>query len=543
MARIARSQILTFGCNEHPVMTDEGDMKDHLVTAEYLTKGLTCMSRVGRKNLWLEAHHGAACIAAYFFCRENRLDARTQAAISRLLDDAISRNRQIFEPYPPESCDRNGVAKILERLRRNIEQLRKQGHDVIYAMHALKALREAPDLGTPSIISGICSLMDFIHGTEPHPENTYNTKHLLPSYGTEVQIIRENLSEEHSGVILIRQENFGGLVSDKKLDLIAAFSNKQPRLAVPIWELEFHLWKQFSSRPVIVGTEFLNLSPAEQKHALHVNAEVIVSVAEALNFSAVTVPGSYWEEAPGQPAYYWLPDEARYEQIRILSRFKSENLMLVAGSGGVLAMPAADEYLEFSINLFEKPEEIESRARTCLSSGLENAKRLIDLGIEAVYTASDIADNHGPFFNPDQMRRFILPYLKDWASKVKAMGAFGILHSDGNLTPYLDDIADSGVHALQAIDPVAGMSMTTTKNQVEGRLCLCGNIDCGLLLTGSPDLVHQVTKSLLEENKSGGGLVLGASNALQRQTPKANYLAMIDAWRMFGRYDSRESPE
>ena len=106
-------------------------MKNSILTAEYLEKGLTCMSRVGESNRWLEAHYGAACIAAYFFCLENELDARTQTAILSSLDAAISRNKQDFEPYPSGSRDPAGVQKILDRLERNIVRFRQQGHDVI----------------------------------------------------------------------------------------------------------------------------------------------------------------------------------------------------------------------------------------------------------------------------------------------------------------------------------------------------------------------------------------------------------------------------
>jgi len=78
----------------------------------------------------------------------------------------------------------------------------------------------------------------------------------------------------------------------------------------------------------------------------------------------------------------------------------------------------------------------------------------------------------------------MLPYLRRWVAEVRDMGCFAILHTDGDVTPYMEDIANSGVHALQAIDPVAGMDIRKVKEQVGDRLC--GNVDCGLLLNGSP---------------------------------------------------------
>jgi uroporphyrinogen decarboxylase len=164
------------------------------------------------------------------------------------------------------------------------------------------------------------------------------------------------------------------------------------------------------------------------------------------------------------------------------------------------------------------------------------ARRLRDLGIEAVFTASDIADNRGVFFNPAQMERFILPYLRRWAERVKEMGLYTILHTDGDVYSCLEDLAESGIDALQAIDPVAGMDMRAVKDAVGDRLCLCGNVDCGLLVMGTPEKVYAATRDLLLGCKAGGGLVLGASNAVQEEVPIGNYWAMIEAWREFGQY-------
>ena len=307
-----------------------------------------------------------------------------------------------------------------------------------------------------------------------------------------------------------------------------------PGSRVPIWELEFHGWNHFSDRPLIVGTAFNALSSQEKKHALHQNAEVIADVSELLNFSAVTVPGGYWEIAPGHPAYYWLPEKERLEQIRLLQKAMGDRIMLVAGNPAVLAMPGADEYMEFAYTLMERPHEIETRARELFQSGIEEASRLLDLGVGALYTASDIADNHGPYFNPEQMEQLILPFLDSWAEHVQAKGGLSILHSDGNLTPCLEMIAGTKVQALQAIDPTAGMDLRATKQLTEGRLCLCGNIECGLFITGKPDDVFDATRDALTGSKEKGGLVLGASNAIEKELKKENYLAFLDAWKEHG---------
>lgn len=316
-------------------------------------------------------------------------------------------------------------------------------------------------------------------------------------------------------------------------DLIAALAHRQPRGAVPVWELEFHAWDAASGRHMMLGREFEKLTTAEQDRALHTNAEIMVSVSTAMHYSMLTSPGGYWYQAPGELAYFVLPGEHRLKQFEILRQTAGDSLALIANSGGVMAGSYTEDFCE---KLFFAPEELDQTAKATLDSGLQAARRFRDLGADAVFSASDIADNSGPFFNPAQMDRFILPYLDRWASEVKAMGMFSILHSDGQLTPYLEKLADTPLDALQAIDPVAGMDMLKARELVKDRLCLCGNVDCGLLVRGRPQEVFEGTRQLLVTCKAGGGLMLGASNAVQKDVPMENYRAMIQAWEQFGGY-------
>lgn len=312
----------------------------------------------------------------------------------------------------------------------------------------------------------------------------------------------------------------------RKDDMIAALECRQPKRAVPIWEIHFHCWEQAEGRRFISGRDFEELTPLEQEKSLADDAEIILSVAKDLDFAAVTIPDRPWN------CPYTLPQEARLELARLLRENSSE--VMVVAEGGATIGASYDE--EFCYKLFYAPEEIDEMCKRRFESGIEQLKQLRDAGVEAVYNAADIADNHGPFYNPEQMNRFILPYLRKWAECVKEMGLYAILHTDGDVHPLLKDIADSGVHALQAIDPVAGMDIRKVKDEVGDRLCLCGNVDCGLLLTGNPEEVYESTRKVLQYCKQDGGFVLGASNAIVMETPIQHYYEVIRAWRDYGQY-------
>ncbi|MEI7834352.1 MAG: uroporphyrinogen decarboxylase family protein [bacterium] len=313
-------------------------------------------------------------------------------------------------------------------------------------------------------------------------------------------------------------------------NFLTALAGRQPD-AVPLWELEFHLLNHYSAQPIILGAEFAALSAAERETALQRNAENMVAVAKKLGHAALTCPGGYWEAGPHDPAYYWLPDDYRWQQLAALRRAAGADIALVMFTSGMIMPPVGDDYQEFCYRLFDEPEEISASAEKTLSWGLSEAKRARDLGADAVCNPCDIGDNHGVFFSPSQLEEFWLPYFHRWTAGVRALGMRSILHSDGKLTAILELLAESELDALQALDPIAGMDIAAVKQQVGDRLCLIGNLDCGLLQLGTEAEVAEATRTIITAAKPGGGFIFGGTNAIFRGIPPENYAAALAVWR------------
>jgi uroporphyrinogen decarboxylase len=318
-------------------------------------------------------------------------------------------------------------------------------------------------------------------------------------------------------------------------DMKSVLKGENHHSVIPLWDLEFHPWHKFTERTFKIGVDFQSLTAGEKEKQIETNAEIIAEVANKLHFSAVTVPGGYWETSPGTPAYFWMPSEYRFRQLELIRKALPSDVLTIAVTGGVMAIPDASVYVDFSYKLFDAPEEINESARRMLNNGLGLMKKAKDAGADAVITASDLSDNKGPFFSMEQMERFVLPYLREWVDSARKEGLFSILHTDGNIMPILDVLCDTGVNAIQAIDPVAEMDMAGTIRKCLGRTVLCGNVDCGTLVAGTPDSVYAEAKKLLENCKSFEKWVFGASNAVQNEVPKENYEAMVAAWQEFGR--------
>lgn len=304
--------------------------------------------------------------------------------------------------------------------------------------------------------------------------------------------------------------------------MLDVLEKKKPA-EIPLWELKFHLWGKLSGRHFFYKTEYLSLSPAERERALMQNTEIIAEEAKAFHHSAITIPSPPWQTE------YELPKEDRPVFIRALKKCAPE-LMIIASCGGVIGMPAADVYEEFCYSLYDDPGSIDEECERLYNRSLEKMQPLLDAGVDALYTPSDIADNHGSFFEPQFMDRFVLPYLSKWAESVHQGGAYAILHTDGQIMKILDSLSETGIDGIQSVDSVAGMKMEEALDLTAGRVALIGNADCGLLITGTPDEVYESARDILTVCREKPGFVFGASNAVVEETPLQNYLAMIRAY-------------
>jgi uroporphyrinogen decarboxylase len=103
--------------------------------------------------------------------------------------------------------------------------------------------------------------------------------------------------------------------------------------------------------------------------------------------------------------------------------------------------------------------------------------------------------------------------------------------------PILDMIIESGVDALNPLEPVAGMDIGYIKEHYGDRIAIVGNIDCGHLLCEAPsEEVRQVTRETINIAAPGGGYCLASSNSIHSSVKPENFLAMVETLRECGEY-------
>ena len=162
---------------------------------------------------------------------------------------------------------------------------------------------------------------------------------------------------------------------------------------------------------------------------------------------------------------------------------------------------------------------------------LAAAKRLVELGVDMIWTGDDVGTQQRMLISPRHWRRYLKPRMATFIAELKAINpAVKVAyHSDGNIMPIIPELIEIGVDVLNPVQP-ASMDPAEVKRQFGDRLCFWGTVDEQHTLPfGTPAAVRDEIIRRLHTVGAGGGLILGPTHHVQLDTPLENFWAMVDA--------------
>jgi len=220
-----------------------------------------------------------------------------------------------------------------------------------------------------------------------------------------------------------------------------------------------------------------------------------------------------------------------------IKRFKGEKAIVFLTHEGF----EFSHYLRGMENLFMdyvmNPSLAKRMARLVMDYKHRQIENAIELGADIILTGDDYAHRQAPLMSPEHFRIFVLPYLQEAVEVAHARGVPFIKHTDGNLWPILDDIVNTGIDALDPLEPIADMDIGRVKQLYGHRIALAGNVDCGMLLCrGSEDEVRDAVKETIAKASPGGGHILASSNSIHPAVNPQNYKVMVETAREYGQY-------
>jgi uroporphyrinogen decarboxylase len=170
-----------------------------------------------------------------------------------------------------------------------------------------------------------------------------------------------------------------------------------------------------------------------------------------------------------------------------------------------------------------------------VDQGLRRAESLREHGgLDGFALCSDYCFNSGPFVPLDWFDRFVLKHLQRLITAYRDMGFYVIKHTDGNIMPILDRLVEAGPHALHSLDPQGGVDIAEVVRRVGDRVALCGNVNCGLLQTGTDAQCIDSARYALEHGMKAPGYVFSTSNCIYTGMRLDRYKLILDVWRSEG---------
>ena len=134
-------------------------------------------------------------------------------------------------------------------------------------------------------------------------------------------------------------------------------------------------------------------------------------------------------------------------------------------------------------------------------------------------------------FSPELFAELVAPHLKECIDTYRELGVYTIKHTDGNINPILDQIVDCGPDALHSIDPQGHMSLLEVRRKYGSKICTIGNVNCGLLQTGTEEEAAEDIRRCIREGMSYGyGFIFSTSNCVYTGLPLARYELMQKIW-------------
>jgi uroporphyrinogen decarboxylase len=136
----------------------------------------------------------------------------------------------------------------------------------------------------------------------------------------------------------------------------------------------------------------------------------------------------------------------------------------------------------------------------------------------------------GPLTSKAMIEEFEFPSLRQRVEMVKRKGLPVSIHQDGNVTSLYPDFLQMGIDVINPIECCDGAQDIYQLKQTYGRrIALHGNIDLGLLASGTPSQVKADVIEHIDRLAAGGGYVCQSSHNITEAIPVKNFYAMRDA--------------
>ena len=192
--------------------------------------------------------------------------------------------------------------------------------------------------------------------------------------------------------------------------------------------------------------------------------------------------------------------------------------------------------------MYDEPEFVDVLLTHIVDYYAEGSRRIFDSAADVIdifFIGNDFGSQTGPLVGEELFKRFLLPHLRRLIDLGHDYGLKVMLHCCGGFAPLIPSMIKAGLDGLHAVQPsCTGMDLATLKAEFGDKILFNGCIDSHhVLIKGTPQMVREKTREVIDIMKPGGGFVAGASHdTILEETPVENVLAMFDVIHRYGGY-------
>lgn len=230
-------------------------------------------------------------------------------------------------------------------------------------------------------------------------------------------------------------------------------------------------------------------------------------------------------------------EEETRRLIDLVRAKTGDRYFLMLHGDATYGIPSGSEMVEWSARLIENPAAVKAEAERRVDEALDRGERLCRHGgLDGFALCADYCFNTGPFLPPAWFDDFVAPYLCRLVRGYRDLNFYAIKHTDGNIMPILDRLVQAAPHALHSLDPQGSVDIAEVKRLIGDQVCLIGNVNCGLLDSGTDDECIESARYALRSGMPGGGYIFSTSNCVYTGMSLKRYELVRQVWLQEGTY-------
>lgn len=237
-----------------------------------------------------------------------------------------------------------------------------------------------------------------------------------------------------------------------------------------------------------------------------------------------------------------LDEPYRYEGLNEkVSALQNQGLAAVAGLGETIFEIAWQ--LRSFVRLFEDIFEQDEKAVILLDHITDRrvvaAREFARAGVDILNLGDDVAMQDRLMMSPMMWNQCFKPRLESIIRAAREVKPDILVwyHSDGKIRDLVPDLISTGIDILNPVQPEC-VDHRWIKAKFGNQLAFSGGLGVQSILPfGTPNDVREHVYNTIKTLGEGGGLIIGPSHVIERDTSIENIMTMVSAIDEYGRYE------